>query len=271
MVVIPMIPFFLGYLAGNTSDPTPSYTFQVRIETLLFRTRNIEGNADMQFHLKCQPYTDQNLICHIEKSPSYSPNTDRAHIIDKLSNILCIMNFHPYGLRSYDLFPENVENKETALEVFRFVAHQLNVGVNLKKYYAVEFSALEDTVIGICATIYKISRNKASNYIINSELVSLIENEMYTIKKDESVNIKKIRLVQYCQSRNDSIFGRILWPNLITSNIVAKPFISGSEMTYNLRDFYTSTSNQFNLYNEQGRIVGSVQETINLKLVRIEN
>ncbi|XP_032673198.1 uncharacterized protein LOC116845045 [Odontomachus brunneus] len=274
MIVIPMIPFFLGYLAWNTSSPTPSYIFHVRIETLLFGysgTRNNGGNADLQFNLKCQPFMDQNLKCHIEKTTSYSPSTDPAHIIDKLSNIHCIMNFQPYGVSSYDVFPENVENKETALEVFRFIGHQLSVGVDIKKYYGYEFSAIEDTVFGICATIYTISRNKVSNYMLYSELVSLIAKEVYTIKKDESVNIKKIRLVESCKSRNAAIFGRILWPNLITSNIVAKLLSSESQMTYTQHDFYTNTINEFNLYDEQDKIVGSIHETIYVKLVWIEN
>ncbi|XP_032673196.1 uncharacterized protein LOC116845044 [Odontomachus brunneus] len=274
MIVIPIIPFFLGYLARNTSNPTPSYIFHVRIETELFRysgTHNNEDKADLQFRLKCQPYMDQNLKCHIEKSPSYSPSTDSAYIIDKLSNVRCIMNFQPSGVKSYDVFLQNVKNKETALEVFRFIVHQLNVGVDLKKYDGNEFDAIEETVIGTCKTVYMISRNYARNYIIYSKLVSLIAKEEYIMKKDESVNINKMRNVENCILRNDSILGRILWPNLITPNFTAKPLSSESQMTYTLHNFDTNTMNAFKLYNEQHRIVGSVQETINLKLIKIEN
>ncbi|XP_032673200.1 uncharacterized protein LOC116845046 [Odontomachus brunneus] len=274
MIVIPIIPFFLGYLARNTSNPTPSYIFHVQIETLLFGytgSRNNEGNASLDFNLKCQLYMDQNLKCHIQNANSYSRSTDSAHIIDTLSNIHCIMNFQPNGVKSYDVYPENVENKETALEVFRFIGHQLSVGVDLKKYYDYEFNAIEDTVIGTCWTIYQISHNNAPDYISYSELVSLIAKEKYIIKKNESVIINKLRIVEDCTPRDDSILGRILWPNLITPNITAKPLISWSQMTYNLRDFYTYAINNFNLYNEHDRTVGSVKETIDLKLVWIEN
>ncbi|XP_032673202.1 uncharacterized protein LOC116845047 [Odontomachus brunneus] len=273
MIVIPMIPFFLGYLARNTNTPGISYIFHVRIETLLlgYSGTAINGsNAGLQFNLKCEPYMDQNLICHIPKIIFYSPRTDSAHIIDKLSNTSCIMNFQPYGVTNYHVFSENMENKETVLEVFRFIGHQLSVGVDLNNW-GYEFSTIEDTVIGTCATIYKITRNKAFNYISYSELVSLIAKERYIIKENEFLLINKLRRVEYCTPKDNSILGRILWPNLITSNIIAKPQSSESQMTYTSHDFYTKTINEFHLYSEQHRIVGSVQETINLKLGWIEN
>ncbi|XP_032673193.1 uncharacterized protein LOC116845042 [Odontomachus brunneus] len=277
MTVLPMIPFFLGYLAQNTSNVTPSYIFHVQIDTLISgeqETRYDGGNFGMKFKLICQPYIYQSLKCHISKITSSSPSMGPA-LYDfftpiVFTNIPCVINFDSKGATSYYLLKENVKDKEIVLEVFRFIGHQLSVGVDLT-HWGYEFNAFEDTVMGTCATMYRITQKKAFNYIKYFELVSLIPKASYIMKKNETVLINKHRLGEYCSPQNGTILGMILSPDLVMSNVTSKAEDSHVLMAYTQHDFYTKSVNEYSLYEEQGTKFGFVQETINLKLGWIES
>ncbi|XP_032673195.1 uncharacterized protein LOC116845043 [Odontomachus brunneus] len=275
MTVLPMIPFFLGYLAQNTSNPTPSYIFHVRIDTLLtgeLLTHYNDGNFGEEFKLICQPYIDQSLKCHIPKftSSSMAPALNNFFTPTVFTNIPCVINFDPKGATSYNLLKKNVKDKETVLKVFRFIGHQLSVGVDLTHWSNYDFNAFEDTVIGICPTMYRINRHVDFSYITYFELVSLIAKDTYILKKNETVHISKNRLAEYCSPQDGTILGMILSPNFIISNVTSKAVASHVLMSYTQHDFYTKSVNAYNIYDEQGK-GGFVQETINLRLGLIES
>ncbi|XP_032673342.1 uncharacterized protein LOC116845114 isoform X3 [Odontomachus brunneus] len=279
MTVLPVIPFFLGYIIQNQSNPTPSYIFHVRVDTLFINksgTHDTENNAGLAFNLKCQPYMDQNLKCHIQKDIFYSPSTDFVHMVDnndftpsclQFDRIRYRMSFDFKGVTSYQILTENVENKKTLLEMYRFIGDQLSVGADLKTR-GFEFNTTEDTIIGKCPTLYKIHHDVTLN-TSNFEL-TLIARQKYRLNKNESLHISKQRRVNECHPQNGYILGRILWTDLITSKVTAKLKESGTLMMFAQNDFYTKTINTFDLYNEQDKRVGYVYETMNVRLDFIE-
>ncbi|XP_032673451.1 uncharacterized protein LOC116845169 [Odontomachus brunneus] len=280
MLILPMIPFFLGYVAQNESNHTPTYIFHVRIDTLLnnhSKTDNKESNAGLEFNLKCQPHENENLKCHIPKTISYSPSTDPIHMVDnnvftpsslQFNRIRYRMSFDFKGVTDYQFLTENVTNKEALLEIYQFIGDQLSVGVNLKKKEFV-FNATENTIIGQCPTLYKLNQDVMYNRK-SFKLISLIANHRYRLNENESFHISKQRRVNECQSQKSYIFGRSLWIDFITSNVTAKPKDSGTLMSYNQHDFYTKTINTFDLYNEQDNKVGYLYETINVRLESVK-
>ncbi|XP_032673343.1 uncharacterized protein LOC116845115 [Odontomachus brunneus] len=281
MLVLPMIPFFLGYVAEDKSNPSPSYIFQVRIDTLFVNKsggHNEDSNAGLAFNLKCQPHKDQNLKCRIPKTISYSPSSDFVHNMNnkvftpssfQFSRIRYRMGFDFKGVKNYQILTDNVTNEEALLDMYEFIGDQLSVGANLITN-DLEFNTTEDTISGKCPTFYKIYYDAMSS-TNKFMLKSLIPSQKYKLKKGKSLHINKQRRVNECQPQKSYFFGKILWTDLITSNVTAKPKDSGSQMTIAQNEFYTKTIHTFDLYNEQSnKLVGFVYETINVKLVSIE-
>ncbi|XP_032673299.1 uncharacterized protein LOC116845095 [Odontomachus brunneus] len=283
MVILPLIPFFLGYVRRDQSNTIPSYLFQVRVDTLFTNksgTYDDKGNAGLAFNLKCLPHKVKNLKCHIPKTIFYSPSTDPVHMVDnnvftpsslQFSRIRFRMSFDSIGAASYQILSdEKVKDEETLLDVYRFIGDHLSVGVNLGTK-SFEFKTTELSSIGKCPTLYKISRDKAFN-ANNFQLTSFIPNEKYKLVKGESFLINKQRQVHECRPQYGFILGRRLWTDFIpTSNVIAELEESQTLITFSLHDFYTKSINKFELLNGQGHMIGYVQETINVGLVSIED
>ncbi|XP_032673339.1 uncharacterized protein LOC116845114 isoform X1 [Odontomachus brunneus] len=281
MLVLPLIPFFLGYNREVIHNSTPSYFFRVRVDTLFINKSETliskEGNAGLDFYLKCQSHED-NLKCHIPKRKSYQPPTNHVHMLRnnfftpsslKFKGIRYRMQFDFKGATSY-IFLKNVKNvkkKNILLKVYRFIGDQLSIGADLRTR-GFEFNATEKTVIGKCPTHYKISRNKTVS-TSELELVSFLKN--YKLNKDIMFIINKQRRVGKCQPQKKYILGRVLWSDLITSKVTAKLQSSRSEMKFTQNDFHSMTANMFYLYNKQDEIAGYVRETINVELDFIED
>ncbi|XP_032673307.1 uncharacterized protein LOC116845098 [Odontomachus brunneus] len=280
MLVLPLIPFFLGYKMPDIFNPMPSYIFYMRVNTLLINKSEIpvkESNAGLQFYLKCQSYKLENLKCHIPENITNLPKLDSIQQVEKnfftlsslqFSGIRFRMEFDVKGVKSYRILVKNVKNKETLLKVYQFIGDQLSVGAYLSTR-GLEFTAIEETIIGKCPTHYEINRIKALSRS-EIELVSFLASHGYELNKDEALFINKTRRVDECYPNNNYILGKILWTDLITSNDTEKLKESQTVMSFGHNEYYSKTVNMFYLYNEQDEIAGYVQETINFGLEFIQ-
>ncbi|XP_032673306.1 uncharacterized protein LOC116845097 isoform X2 [Odontomachus brunneus] len=258
-------------------NPTPSYIFRMRVDTLFINkseTRvNREGNAGLEFYLKCESYNLDNLKCHIQKTISYLPSPDSIHQVEnnfftlsslQFTGIRFRMEFDVKGVKSYHFLAENVENKETLLTIYQTIGDQLSVGTDLRTK-DFEFTAIENSVIGKCPADYDITTVKSMNNN-EIELVSFLASEGYELNEHETFFIKKVRRVNECYPKNNYILGKILWDDLITSNDIVRLSNSRTEMLFGLGEFTSVTLNTFMLHNATNGNAGVVLETIRLTL-----
>ncbi|XP_011136044.1 uncharacterized protein LOC105181155 [Harpegnathos saltator] len=159
-----LIPFFLAanVVVNDTTEWAygPEYSYNVNM-TYVIKSDPAEPAGTMQLmsSVKCQPKVSENsLLCRLRNSTTMmslrKDNTSREVETEQMFEI----KFNERGVESLLIEPPS---RMEVVNFIRKIANQLSVGADMKRKIGMpQFMARENTSMGDCATMYRITREE---------------------------------------------------------------------------------------------------------------
>ncbi|XP_011688101.1 PREDICTED: uncharacterized protein LOC105450101 isoform X1 [Wasmannia auropunctata] len=157
-----LIPYFLAaYVAVNdTSEWTfgPEYAYDMNI-TYIMKPDPHQPIHKLQLisTIKCRPKTPDNLFCHLynltESELFENHNMTREAQTEQMFEI----KFNEHGVEGLVIEPPS---RMEVVNVLRKIATQFNVVVDRRKIGMSQFMARENSTMGDCAAVYRITREE---------------------------------------------------------------------------------------------------------------
>lgn len=146
----------------------PEYTYNVNM-TYVMKSDPMEPTGTIQLisTVKCRPKILDSLLCRMENSTTMmlfkNDNTTRQIDTEQLFEI----KFNERGVQG--LLIESPSRNEV-VNFIRKIANQFSLGVDMKRKISMpQFMARENTSMGNCATMYKITREEPETDTIEEE------------------------------------------------------------------------------------------------------
>ncbi|XP_032673326.1 uncharacterized protein LOC116845110 isoform X3 [Odontomachus brunneus] len=162
-----LIPFFLAanVAVNDTSEWTygPEYLYNVNM-TYVIKSDPTEpvGNMQLISAMKCRPKVAENsLLCILQNSTtimSLEKDNTRTTTREIKTEQMFEIKFNERGVESLLIEPPS---RMEVVNFIRKIANQLSVGTDMKRKIGMsQFMARENTSMGNCATMYKITREE---------------------------------------------------------------------------------------------------------------
>ncbi|CAL1685212.1 unnamed protein product [Lasius platythorax] len=172
-----LIPFFLAasVIVNDTSKWTfgPKYSYDLNM-TYIMKTDPQEPVETMTLisELKCRPKAADNLFCHLQNSTIVNIGKNRNTTREVETEQMFEIKFNERGVEGLIIEPPS---RMEVVNILRKIANQFNVGVDWRKIERIsqagewQFMARENSSMGNCATVYKITREELKTNTVEEE------------------------------------------------------------------------------------------------------